>query len=181
MESKNVVKEKKKGVANKMQAIKLEKVVLNICAGAEQTQVKKANTLISAISGMKAAETTAKKRIATWKIRQGLPIGAKATIRGKKANELLKRLLEAMDNTLPKKSFTENGFCFGIKEYIDIPGVKYDPKVGIIGLDVCVSLSRPGYRVKWRKIKNHRLTKKHSVSAREATDFAINQLGVKVE
>ncbi len=164
-----------------MKGIRIEKVVLNICAGAEQDHVDKAETLISAISGMKAVKTKAKKRIATWKIRPGLPIGSKATVRGENAVELLKRLLVSIDNTLSKKAFSENGFSFGIKEYIDIPEVKYDPKVGIIGLDVSVALSRPGYRVKTRKIKPKSLPKRHSISAEESMEFAKERLGVKVE
>jgi len=169
-----------KAKSNKMRDIKIEKIVLNISAGAEQDRVRKAKTLISAISKMNAVETKAKKRIATFKIRPGLPIGAKATIRGKAAIELFKQILGATDNTISKKAFSENGLSIGIKEYIDIPGVKYDPKVGIIGLDVCVSLSRPGYRVKTRKIKNKRLPKRHSISAKEALEF-VQGLGVKIE
>lgn len=163
-----------------MRDIKIEKVVLNICAGAEQEPVKKAKILLTTIAGMNAVETKAKKRIATWKIRPGLPIGAKVTRRGKEAEELLARLLASLGNILPKKAFSANGFSFGIKEYIDIPGVKYDPKVGIIGLDVCVSLARPGYRVKLRKIKTKRLPKKHSISKEESAEFAEKKLGVKI-
>lgn len=170
-----------KAKSNKMTEIKVDKVVLNISAGAEQEHVRRANTLVSSISGMRAVETKAKKRIATWKIRPGLPIGAKATIRDDEALKLLKRLLAAVENIIPKKAFSENGFSFGIKEYIDIPEVKYDPKVGIIGLDVCVSLTRPGYRVKVRKIKSKRLPKKHSISPEQAAEFAVAKLGVKVE
>jgi len=164
-----------------MRRVYVEKVVLNICAGAEQSNVEKANILLSTISGIKAVETKAKKRIATWKIRPGLPIGSKATLRGKAADELLKRLLESMDNTIPKKAFSRNGFSFGIKEYIDIPGVKYDPKVGIIGLDVSVALARPGYRVKVRKIKSSRVPARHAISAEESLEFAKEKLGVTVE
>lgn len=164
-----------------MRVIKIEKVVLNICAGAEQEHVRRAVTLLSSISNMSAVETKAKKRIASWKIRPGLPIGSKITLRGASAEELLRRLLVAVDSILPKKVFTKNGFSFGIKEYIDIPKVKYDPKVGIIGLDVCVSLSRPGYRVKTRKLRSSRLSVSHSISKEDAMEFVKDKLGVKVE
>ena len=180
-ETKTVTKPTPKKAKVDMRRIFVEKVVLNICAGAEQSNVEKANILLSTISGIKAVETKAKKRIATWKIRPGLPIGAKATVRSKAADELLKRLLESMDNTIPKKAFSRNGFSFGIKEYIDIPGVKYDPKVGIIGLDVSVALARPGYRVKVRKIKHSRVPAKHAISVEESMEFAKEKLGVIVE
>ena len=168
-ETKPVAKAKVKG---NMREIRIEKVVLNIGSGAEQSNVQKAKTLLSSISGMNAVETKAKKRIATWKIRKGLPIGSKVTLRGPAAEELLTRLLE---------SLSENGFSFGIKEYIDIPGAKYDPKVGIIGLDVSVSLGRPGYRIKNRKIKPKRVPKRHSVGAEEGIEFIKQKFKVTIE
>ncbi len=177
-ETKPVAKAKVKG---NMREIRIEKVVLNIGSGAEQSNVQKAKTLLSSISGMNAVETKAKKRIATWKIRKGLPIGSKVTLRGPAAEELLTRLLESLDNIVSKKSFSENGFSFGIKEYIDIPGAKYDPKVGIIGLDVSVSLGRPGYRIKNRKIKPKRVPKRHSVGAEEGIEFIKQKFKVTIE
>jgi len=164
-----------------MTCIRTEKVVLNICAGIEQENVKKANSLLSNISGTKAVETKAKKRIANWKIRPGLPIGSKVTVRGSNAEELLKRLLVAVGNSLPKKLFSENGFSFGIKEYIDIPNVKYNPEIGIIGLDVSVSLVRPGFRVKNRKIKARKVPKKHLISAEESAEFIKQRFGVEIQ
>ena len=163
-----------------MKDIRIEKVVLNICAGAEQSAVEKAHTLISTISGMKATKTRAKKRIATWKIRRGLPIGSKATLRGKRAEDLLIRLLASIGNELDTESFSKNGFSFGIKEDIYIQGVKYDPKGGIIGLEVCVSLSRPGYRVKNRKIRSVRVPLRHSITPEEATNFTVEKFGVVI-
>jgi large subunit ribosomal protein L5 len=134
---------------------------------------------LNKISETKAVKTFAKKRIPTWKIRPGLAVGARVTIRGKPAIELLKRLLTAVDMELKQKSFTENGFSFGIKEYVDIPGVKYDPKIGIIGLDVIVSLKRPGYRTARRKIKVGRVGTKHRISSNDAWVWIQKEFGVK--
>lgn len=167
--------------ANPMREIKLDKITLNIGAGAEAENVEKAVTLLEKISGSKVVKTKAKRRIATWKIRPGLPIGAKVTLRGAKAEELLKTLLKAVGNELQKSCFVENGFSFSVKEYIDIPGIKYDPKIGIIGLQVCVSLKRPGYRVKLRKIKQGKIAPSHLISAEDAKKFAIEKLGVKIK
>ena len=75
------------------------------------------------------------------------PIGVSVTVRGEDAKELLKRLFEAKGNQVKGRSFDNFGnYSFGINEHIDIPGVKYDPKVGIMGLGVSVTLTRPGYR-----------------------------------
>ncbi|MBI4095440.1 MAG: 50S ribosomal protein L5 [DPANN group archaeon] len=166
---------------NKMRQIKLEKITLNIGAGTEADNVEKAVLLLQKISGLKAVKTSATKRIPTWKVRPGLPVGAKVTIRGKKASELLKNLLHAIDNEISQKAFAQNGFSFGLKEYIEIPGVKYDPKIGIIGLEVAVSLMRPGYRVAKRKLRQAKVAKSHIVTAEESLKWAQENFGVKLK
>ena len=166
---------------NKMREIKVEKIVLNIGTKGDAEQLKKGVSLLGTISKRKPIETCSKKRLAAWKIRPGLPIGTKVTLRGKAATELLMRLLTAIDNTLKKNSFNENGFSFGVPEYIDIPEVKYDPKVGIIGLEVCVTLKRPGYRIKRRRIFNKSIRLNHKITKEDAMKFAMDKLGVKVE
>ena len=90
-------------------------------------------------------------------MRKGEPIGVAVTIRKENAITLLKKLLEAKDNQINGRSFDNEGnFSFGITEHIDIPGVKYNPKIGILGLNVSVSLTRPGYNVRLRsKHKNN--------------------------
>jgi len=163
------------------QQIKIEKIVLNVGAGANAELLEKACTLLERLTNQKPVKTVAKKRIAGWKIRPGLPIGAKVTIRGQKAIELLKRLFKAIGNELPANAFGQNGFSFGIKEYIDVPGLKYDPKLGIFGFDVCVSLARPGYRVKYRKIKKAKVGKNAIVTAEDGMKFVQEKFGVKIK
>lgn len=164
---------------NIMREILIDSVTLNIGAGTEAEKVEKAALLLSRISGRKAVKTFAKKRIPTWKIRPGLPVGARVSLRGKGAEELLKRLLTAVDFTLPKSSFTNNGFSFGVKECVDIPEVKYDPKIGIIGLDTIVALKRRGYRVSRRKIKKAKIGAGHTISGDEAFAWMQAKFGVK--
>jgi len=79
---------------NKMKNIRVEKVVLNIGTKGDTEKLKKAVSLLTTISKKKVVETHAKKRLAAWKIRPGLPIGAKITLRGKESEELLIRLLQ---------------------------------------------------------------------------------------
>lgn len=164
---------------NIMRKILIDSVTLNIGSGITAEDADKAVNLLNKISNARAIKAFAKKRIPTWKIRPGLPIGARVTLRGKQAVELLKRLLTAVDMELKQKSFTQNGFSFGIKEYVDIPGLKYDPKIGIIGLDVIVSLKRPGYRVSRRKIKKSHIGTGHKISAEDAWAWAQKEFGVK--
>ena len=166
---------------NNMKEIRIEKITLNIGTGKPGPELDKAKILLEKISGRKSIETKTTKRIPGWKIRPGLPLGSKVTIRGDAAEKLLVRLLSARDNKVKPSSFTVNGFSFGVPEYIDIPEVKYDPKIGIIGLDVCVSLKRTGYRVKNRRLFNTKIGGKHAISKAEAIKFAQDKFGVKSE
>lgn len=163
---------------NKMKNIRIEKITLNIGSGIEAENAEKAVLLLSKISGAKVIKTVSTKRIAAWKIRPGLPVGAMVTLRGQKATEILKALLHAVSFKVKKSSFTKNGFSFGVKEYIEIPGLKYDPKIGIIGLEAAVSLARPGFRVKRRKIKPAKIHHKHEISAEEGWNWAQKNLGI---
>lgn len=167
---------------NKMREIKVEKVTLNIGVGGPGESLEKAKSLLNKISNMKPVETKAKKRIPGWGIRPGLSIGVKVTIRGKKAEELLIRLLEAKGNKLSPKNFDETGnLSFGIPEYLDIPKIEYDMNIGIIGLEVAVTLARPGYRIKSRSIKKRKIPKKHQITRNEAINFIKTKFNVNVE
>lgn len=166
---------------NKMREIKLDKVVLNIAVGNDEARLIKAMKLLEVITGRKPTKTLAKKRIATWKIRPGLPIGCKVTLRREKAKELLDRLLSAKDRKLFKKQFGNETFSFGIKEYIQIPSVPYQRDIGLMGLDVSVSFKRPGYRVKERKIKKGKIPKRHRITKQEIIDYVQKNFNVVIE
>lgn len=167
---------------NRMRAIRVEKVTINMGVGKPGEELKKAETMLERITGMKAVETVSKTKNPTWELREGIPIGAKVTLRGKKALEFLRNALSAKDKRLSPKNFDSGGnFGFGIKEYIDLPGTKYDPKIGIIGMDVLVALERRGYRVKRRKIGKHKIKKSHIVSKQDAIGFARREFGIEVE
>jgi len=167
---------------NKMQEIFIGKVVVNMGVGESGEELKKGEKIVAQVTGAKTVRTRAKVKQPKWNIRPGLEIGVKTTLRGTKAEEFLKNALAANDNTLSRKNFDEKGnFGFGVKEHIEMPGVKYDPKLGIKGFDVLVSLERRGYRVKRRKLKSRKIGKKHVVSKSEAIAFAREKLGVSVK
>jgi len=97
----------------------------------------------------KPCSRAAKETQRDWGIRKGEPIGVSVTVRGKDAEALLKRLLESKGDIVKEKSFDNFGnYSFGINEHIDIPGVKYEPQIGILGLGISISLSRPGYGIR---------------------------------
>ena len=157
---------------NLMRQISIEKVTLNIGAGKDQSKLDKGMKLMGSITGLTPVKTFTKKRIQEWGLRPGLPIGCKLTLRKEKALDLLKRLLEARDNMLQVSNLDNEGnISFGIKEYIDIPGVKYDPDIGIMGLQVCITLKRKGFRVKRRAFKRHEIPKRHRIKKEESIDF----------
>ncbi len=155
---------------------------MNIGAGKDQTRLEKGLVLLNAVANATPIKTVTSKRIQEWGLRPGLPIGCKLTLRKEKAIKILSRLLEAVDNRLREKQFDNNGnVAFGIHEYIEIPGVKYDPKIGIMGLEVCVTLERPGYRIKRRRLLPRKIPTRHRISKQEAIIFMANKFNTKVE
>lgn len=167
---------------NPMKNIRIEKVTLNIGAGKDQTKLEKGMVLLKLLANATPIKTITNKRIQEWGLRPGLPIGCKITLRKDKAIQLLQRLLNAVDNRLMEKQFDYNGnISFGIHEYIEIPGVKYDPKIGVIGLEVCVTLERPGYRIKRRRFMARKVPLRHRIKKQDAIDFMTKQFNTKVE
>ena len=70
--------------------------------------------------------------------------------------------------------------AFGIHEYIDIEGIKYDPKIGIIGLEVCITLERPGFRIKRRSIATKKIPSRHKIAKEDAIEFMKNSFNVEI-
>ncbi len=166
---------------NPMEQIRIEKITLNIGAGKEQKMVDKGLKLLGQITGNKPVKTLSRKRIAGWGIRVGLPIGCKVTVRGNKTKELLTRLLHAKDNKLSPDQFDDGGnVSFGIPECIDIKGMEYDPEIGIIGLEASVTLEKPGYRIKRRRIKQERIHHSHQITKEEAIAFLQKEFNISI-
>ena len=164
-----------------MKKITLGKVVLNMGVGKSGEVIDIAKRALDQISGKKSSSRVAKETQRDWGVRKGEPIGAAVTIRGNDAKELLKRLLEAKGNVVNGRSFDNFGnYSFGIKEHIDIPGVKYDPQIGILGLGISVTLTRPGYGIRTRSKHKASVGKKHIISSQEAKDYLVKEFGVTV-
>lgn len=167
---------------NVMKNIRVEKVTLNIGAGKDTVMLDKGIKLIKNITGIAPVKTITQKRIPGWGLRPGLPIGCKLTLRGKKALEIVPRLLAAKDNVLTAKNYDVAGnISFGIPECIDIEGSQYDPEIGIIGLQVCITLTRPGYRIKNRHLRSTKVPNSHRIAKEEAIAFMENSFKTKME
>lgn len=166
---------------NAMRELRVTKITLNIGAGKSTEKLEKGLKLLKAIAGIPPVKTFTNKRIPNWGLRPGLPIGCKITLRKEASAELLKRLLQAKDRKLAESQFdAEGNVAFGIPEYIDIPGVNYDPAIGILGLEVCVTIERPGFRIKKRKAMKRKIPARHRISKPEAIEFMKEKFGVTV-
>ncbi len=151
-----------------MQKIKIEKVVLSI--GGTGENLEKGVKLLEMLIKQKPAKMKSKKRIPSLGVRPKLEIGAVVTIR-KNPEQVLKRMLMAIDNKLKKKQISENTFSFGIEEYIEIPDTEYQRDIGMIGLDVTVVFTRAGRRVKLKKIKRGKIPKRQIITKEEIIKF----------
>jgi len=138
---------------NPMQVPKIEKIVLNMGIGegvADRKKVDNAAADLALISGQKPVQTKARKALATYKLREGMAIGAKVTLRGDRMYEFLDRLVTiALPRVkdfrgLSPKSFDGRGnFAMGLKEHIVFPEIDYDKVDEIWGMDVIVCTSAP--------------------------------------
>ena len=95
--------------------------------------------------------------------------------------DVLKLLLQARENRIPISAFDDFGNCsFGIKEHIEIPGVRYNPEIGIFGMNVSAVLERSGYRVARRNRAPGKIGKDHRVSRDEAMSYFKQNFSVEV-
>lgn len=166
---------------NIMRKIKIEKVVLS--CGATGQDLERARKLLELLSKKKAQIIAAgpKRRIPAFNVKPGLELGARVTLRGKEAVEVLKQLLGAIDNELSEDQIAENAFSFGIKEYIEIPGVEYQREIGIRGLNVTVVFIRPGFRVKRKKIKSAKIPVRQIITSEEIIRFMEDNFKTKIK
>lgn len=159
---------------------RIEKVVVNISVGKSGEPLEKATKVLKELTGQTPCKRKAKDSVRDFNIRKGESIACIVTLRGEDAIAFLNRVLPVIDKRISSRSFDRQGnFSFGIKEHIEISGVKYDPEVGIFGMDVCVSVTRPGYRVKNRR-KENKLGAKHVLTPEESMAFVKNTLGVEI-
>ena len=166
---------------NPMKEISLFKVVINIGVGKAGEPLERAKNALTELTGHMPSVRGAKNSIRDFNIHKGEPIGTMVTLRRDDAENFLKRIIESKRNLVKSSSFDNNGnLSIGIREHIDIPGTKYNPDIGIFGMDVCSSLTRPGYRVA-KKRNSSKIGRNHKNTKEEAMDFFKNKFGVKIE
>ena len=155
---------------NKMHELEIEKMVLN-CGGIED-KLERSIKLLEIITKRKIQVMKSTKRIPDFGISPGKKSGCKVKLRDRdEIMTLLKRFFAAIDNTIKSRQIVNNHFSFGIKEYIEIPGLEYNRDIGILGFEVDLSFSRKGKRVKLRKIKQGKYPKRQDVTREEILNF----------
>lgn len=163
-----------------MKNIAISKVVINIGVGRSGEPVEKAKRALNVLTGQLPKVCGAKNTVRDFGIHKGEPIGAMVTLRRDKAVEFIKRVIAAKGNIIKASSFDDFGnLSIGIHEHIDIPGTRYDPEIGIFGMDVCMALSRPGYRISRRRNKSS-IGKNHRIKREDAIGFLKQSFGVEI-
>lgn len=166
---------------NSMRNIEVDKVVINMSVGESGETLAKAERLLSQplIANQKPIKIASKKTLQTFGIKKGEAIACKVTLRGDRATDFLKRTFNIQNRLMSYQFDTVGNFSFGIAEHTDF-GIPYDPKVGIFGMDVSVSLKRPGYRIKERRIQKQKIPAKHRIKREDCIAFLENVYGVEV-
>ncbi len=156
--------------ANPMLSPSITKVTVNIGVGEGGRRLQLAERVLEVLTAMKPMRTISAKTNRDLGTRKGAPIGCKVTIRDPKAIEtFLKDAFWVRDHTLPEYNFDAQGnLSFGISDYTDFPKQKYDPDIGIFGMDVNVVLERPGHRVSRRRRRKSRVSVPHRIGREES-------------
>ncbi len=166
---------------NTMRTPSIDKITVHIGTGESGERLTNAEKLLETIVKQKSVRANARKTIPAFSIKKKEPIGCKVTLRGKRANEFLKTALNILENKLNASQFDKDGnFSFGIEEHTDFPGMKYDPSIGIFGMDVNVALKRAGYRISKRKIEQHKIPQNHRLTKEDAISFVKSKYSVEV-
>jgi len=160
---------------------RVEKVVVNIGVGEAGERLVKAQKVIEMVTGQKSVQTLSRTINRDLGIRKAMPLGCKVTLRGEAADKFLKRALNIREYRIPAYSFDKEGnMSFGISDYTDFDGMKYDPEIGIFGMDVSVVLRRAGNRITQRSIAPRKIPKNHRIQRDEAVQFMVSKYNVEV-
>lgn len=157
---------------NPMRRIRVAKVVVNIGLGKSGEAIERGKKVLLQVTGQAPTQTRAKRSVRDFGIHKGEPIGVLVTVRGEGTTALIDKLLTAREKKLQESSFDSRGsVSFGVKEHIEIPGIRYDPAIGIFGMNVSVLLERAGFSVAKRNRRTSPVGKGHLVSKEEAIQY----------
>lgn len=168
-------------MSNVMKAPVVEKVVVHMGVGESGQHLVDAEGILAEITGQKVIRTYSKRTLPAFSIKKNEPIGCKVTLRGENAEKFLTTALEIVEGKLRLTQFDKNGnVAFGIEEHTDFPGMRYDPNIGIFGMDINVVVKRPGYRIAKRKIAKSKVPTSHRITKDDTVAFFKEKYSVEV-
>lgn len=169
------------GGANPMTQPRIAKVTVNIGVGEGGEKLQKAEKVLAKLTGHKPVRTLGKEMNRELGVRLGEPIGCKVTLRGQDAEKFVSRALYTRKNKVYEYSFDNQGnLQFGVTDYTNFEGERYDPDIGVFGMDVCITLEKPGHRIKRRRSLTRVVPDHHRVSRDEAKAFLVPKFSIEV-
>lgn len=167
---------------NPIREIKIDKVTLNVGCGDDAAKLDRAKKLLEYVTDNQVPMITKSKKRSTFGVPKHKPIGMKVTLRKQKAIEFFKSVLQSTENKVKLSQIDKEGnINFGIKDYIDLPNIRYQHAIGMMGFDVAVTLERAGYRIKRRRIQKRKIPKGHRINKEEVGSWLKEKFGVQVE
>jgi large subunit ribosomal protein L5 len=162
-----------------MRQPRIEKVVVHMGVGEGGRELQNAQEILEEITGQESVRTLAERTVQAYDIREGDPIGAKTTLRDEAAEAFLETALPLAD--LAHSQFDDTGnISFGIAEHTEFPSQEYDPQIGIYGLDVTVTIVRPGYRISKRDRETRSIPSTHRMTPEDAAAYLESEFDVEV-
>jgi|ERR1035437_80808 large subunit ribosomal protein L5 len=168
-------------MSNTMRTPVIDKVIVHMGVGESGQHLVNAEEILRTITSQAVVRCFAKRTLPAFAIKKKEPIGCKVTLRGQKAQEFLEIALGIVEKSLVKSQFDSLGnVSFGIEEHTDFPGMRYDPNIGVFGMDVTVVIKRPGERICKRRIATRKIPANHRVTVEDAIAFLNESYGVEV-
>ncbi len=168
-------------MSEQMTQPRIAKVTVNIGVGEGGERLEKAEKVMTKLTGAKPMRTFGKVNNRELGVRPGMPIGCKATLRGEAAEDFIKRSLYTRLNKVHDWSFDNQGnLQYGVSDHTTFEGERYDPDIGVFGMDVAITLEKPGHRIKHRRLLARKVPQRHRVTREEAMAFLQERFSMEV-